>query len=71
MRRAAQALPGSRDDAARMYGEIVRMCDKCCLVLLKDCSVVVWTAMRSKDQGSRCRAREWHFLEFRLAITNL
>lgn len=29
MCRATQALPGSRDDGARMYGVIVRVCDKC------------------------------------------
>jgi hypothetical protein len=40
MCRAAQVFPRCRDDGARMYGAIVRVCDRCCLVLLKDCSVV-------------------------------
>ena len=57
MCKAAQALLGCRDDGARMYGGVWRGCWKCGLVMLRDCWVV------------GVRAREWHFLRVRLAIS--
>ena len=48
--------------------------DSCCLVWRGDCCVVgifgVDSNALQRDQGSRCRAREWHLLESdRLAIS--
>lgn len=71
---AHQLLPECRDESARMYG--VGRC-----VCWERATDVVWYGVGivavvgvdsnalSKDQGSRWRAREWHFLEVRLAIS--